>query len=247
MGRRIWYSLLGGAVYRRLGAEAAGAYAAFLAVALASGVIVAVAMAVATSHGLSAIAAAWPSLPDFSVSGGQLVLPPGVAQPVRITVGGAVIVLDAKADTAGDPLGNAAAGVLLTGREMLLRTGAAAGGDRLIPLSAFGAFPLTKASMGNLIDRLAGVGVWLGAGASAVYAVLRDLVRAAVIGWVGLFAVRLLGRDPGWPQAWRVGLAAWTLPMVAEAARVAVPVPDWALWMVACTYAVYGCSFLSPP
>ena len=247
VGRRIWYSLIGGAVYRRLGAEASGAYVAFLVIAVTTAAIVAVAVALSTARGLSAVAAAWPNLPDFSVTGGKLVVPPGDHLPVEVVAGTTVVILDASADPAANPLGRAPFGLLITGSEMLLRTGASAGGDRIIPLSALSAVPLTKDSLGELLRRLATVGVWLGAGFTVLYAVVRDLVRAAVIGWVGLIAVRFLGKDPGWSQAWRVGLSAWTLPMLAEASRVAVPIPDWSLWVVACVYAVYGCSFLTAP
>jgi len=246
VGRRIWYSLLGGSVYRRVASETRGVYVAFLTVAVVSAATLALVLAVSTARALSAIAAAWPGLPDFSVSGGKLLLPKGVTPPVRVAAHGAVVMLDSS-DPQGNPLGHASFGLLLTGSELLLRTGPGTGGDRVIALSALGTLPLTKASLGGLLRDLARVGVWLGAGLSVLYFVVRDMVRAAVIAWIGLVSVRLLGRDPGWPQAWRVGLAAWTLPMLAEVAQIAVPVPGWALWMVACVYGVTGCFFLTPP
>ncbi len=249
MGRRIWYSLLGGSVYRRVGSERRGVYAAFLAVAVTTAAALAVVTALSTARALTAITAAWSDLPAFSVSRGKLILPQGMQPPVRVAADGAVVLLDSGTPT-GNPLGDAPFGLILTGSELLLRAGsvpgAPAGTYRKIPLSALNGFPIDKASLGTLLRDLASAGVWLEAAIEILYAVVRDLVRAAVIAWLGLISARLIGRDPGWPQAWRVGLAAWTLPMLAEVAQIAVPVPGWALWMVACVYAVTGSFFLNP-
>lgn len=237
-------------MYRRIGEETRGVYAAFLLIALLTAAVLSLVAASTTGRGLQAIAAAWTRLPEFSVSSGKVVLPQNVSLPVRVVADGAVIVLTQRATSGSNPLGAAPVGLLLTGSELLLRTESppllAGSSDRAVPLSALNGYPLDKSSLGQLLSFLASTGVWFGAAAAIVYDLARDLLRALIIAWIGLTATRLAGRDPGWPQAWRVGLAAWTLPMLAEAAQVAVPIPGWALWLVACVYAISGCLVLTP-
>lgn len=245
VGGRIWQGVIGGAVYRRIAEEPRGAYAAFLLVAGVTAAMVAFAVALSLSRGLTAIGAAWSQLPDFTISGGTLALPAGVSAPVRVASGRTVILLE-NGTPSGGALGGASPGLLLTGSELVLRTGSGSTGERIIPLSALGATTLTKASLGSVLRELSGTWVWVGALLSVVYSLLRDVVRAAVIGWIGLLSVRMVGRDPGWPQAWRVGMAAWTLPMLTEVVQIAVPFPGWALWVVACVYGVTGCFYLTP-
>jgi hypothetical protein len=244
--QRIWLSLLGGPSYRLVAQRSRRVYPAFLLVAATTATIVSVTVAWSAHRGLLAISAAWSRLPDFVISDGRLVLPQGTVSPVRIAADGAVIVLEAQVLPGEDPLGSARAGVLVTAERLVLRVGRLSGADRQIPLADFGTTPLTKQGLGRLVDQLAETGVWLGAGLSVIYDVLRDLVRAAVVAWGGMMLVRLLGRATTWPEAWRVGLAAWTLPMLAEVAGTVVPVPAWALWLVASVYTLTGC-LQSPP
>ena len=246
VGRRIGYGLLGGAGYRRIGAAAAGTYPAFLLIAAVTATALAVLLALGTSRALHDIGAAWPRVPDFTFQGGQLTLEPGARPPVRVRRGRAVIVLAPAAAAHSDLLGPASVGMALTDRELILRTGGNSA-ERVIPMTALGSAALTKATLGNLLHRLADFGVWIGALATVVYSILRDFVRAAIVAWLGLIAVRMAGRDPGWPQAWRVGLAAWTLPLLAEVIRAAVPIPEWSLWLIAAVYAVSGCLQLGTP
>lgn len=243
---RIGYGLLGGAGYRRIGAAAAGTYPAFLLVAAVTAIALAVLLALGTARALGEIGTAWSRVPDFTFQAGKLTLEPGAHPPIRVRSGGAVIVLDPAAAAHSDLLGTAAVGLALTDRELILRTGSNSS-ERVIPMTALGNAALTKAALGRLLHRLADFGVWVGALATVVYSILRDFVRAAIVGWLGLIAVRMAGRDPGWPQAWRVGLAAWTLPLLAEVIRVAIPIPEWSLWLIAAVYAVSGCLQLETP
>ncbi len=246
VGRRIGYGLLGGSGYRRIGAAAVGTYPAFLLIAAATATALAVLLAVGTARALRDIGAAWSHVPDFTFQAGKLTLEPGARPPIRVRRGGAVIVLAPAAPAHSDLLGPASVGLALTDREMILRTGSS-NAERVIPTTALGTAALTKATLGKLLHRLAGFGVWVGALATVVYSILRDFVRAAIVAWLGLTAVRMAGRDPGWPQAWRVGLAAWTLPLLAEVIRVAIPIPEWSLWLIAAVYAVSGCLQLGIP
>lgn len=241
---RIWLGFLGGPGYRRLGAQPAGAYAAFLTVAVAAAVALAVISGLVASRTLSALLQAWRQLPAFSVTDAGLVLPRGVSPPVRVSADGAVIVLDDSPQAGADLLGAAQVGLLLTGQEVVIRQGEV--GDRVLPLQALGPPPVTKETLGALLRQLAGPGLWLAGVLSVIYQVGRDFVRAAVIAWFGLTMARLRGLQPSWAQAWRVGLAAWTLPLLAEVGRLWIAYPSWALWVVACIYATIGCYHQTP-
>lgn len=237
---RIWYGLVGGAAYRRLAGDSARVYPAFLWVAGCTALAASIIVALAASRGLEAVTAAWTQLPAFSIVNGALVLSQHVAAPVRVMADGALLVLDPKASPNPSPLGQAKYGLAITASDLILRPGPLAGGDRVIPLSALGSITITKAQLGALITELARSGVWLGAAVNVVYAVLRDFVRAAVVAWVGMTMVRLSGRTLAWPQAWRVGLASWTLPLIAEALGTLIGLPQWSLWLVASIYMVTG-------
>ena len=239
--RRIWYSLLGGPAYREVARQRRGTYPAFLLVAFLTAGAASALAGWSAQQGLAAISALWPGLPDFTLSGGHLVLPAGETAPVRLADGGAVVLVQDGTIAPQDPLGTAPAGLAITAHEMILRPGRWLGPDRTIPLSALGTTALTKAELGRLIAELAGGGIWVGAVLNVLYDVVRDLVRAGVIAWIGLVLVRMVGRTTTWPEAWRIGLAAWTLPMVAEAITPLVPVPAWGLWLVASVYALIGC------
>lgn len=238
MLQRIWHGLLGGAAYKRLAGDSARVYPAFLLVAACTSLAVSIVVAIAASHGLGAVAAAWTQLPGFSIVNGALVLAKHVAAPVRVVADGALLVLDPKSAPDQAPLGQARYGLAITATDLILRPGPLAGGDRVIPLSALGA--LTKAQLGALITELARQGVWFGAAMNILYDILRDFVRAAIVAWMGMTLVRLTGRSLSWPQAWRVGLAAWTLPLVAEACGSLFGLPQWSLWLVAAIYTITG-------
>ncbi len=236
--QRVWHGLLGGAGYRRLAADSSRVYPAFLLVAGTTSLVLSIVVAVAASRGLSAVAAAWPRLPNFNIANGALVLSSHVATPVRVSADGALLVLDPNQPASAAALGQARYGVALTAADLVVRLGRAAGGDSVIPLSVLGA--MSKTQLGALIGELAHTGVWLRAAFDTIYGVLRDLVDAAVVAWLGMLLIRVTGRQLSWPQAWRVGLAAWTLPMVAEACGVAFGVPQWSLWLVAGAYTITG-------
>ena len=238
--QRIWHGLLGGAAYKRLAGDSARVYPSFLLVAACASLTVSVVVAVAASRGLGAVATAWTQLPGFSIVNGTLVLAQHVAPPVRVVADGALLVLDPKSAPDQAPLGQARFGLAITATDLILRPGPLAGGDRVIPLSALGSLTITKAQLGALITELARTGVWFGAAMNTVYDILRDFVRAAIIAWMGMTLVRLTGRSLSWPQAWRVGLAAWTLPLLAEACGSLFGLPEWSLWLVASIYTVTG-------
>jgi len=239
--RRIWYSLLGGPIYRLLATRSQRAYPAFVLVAVATAAISAGVAGWTAQRGLAAIVAVWSGLPAFVISDGHLVLPAGIHSPVRLAAGGAVILLEDQLQPQEDALGQAAAGIVVTADDLVLRLGQLPGGDKEIPLTDLGDTPLTKAGLGSFISEFAGPGVWLGAVLTVAYDVLRDVVRAAIVAWLGFGIARMAGRSTTWAQAWRIGLAAWTLSLLAEVGNVATTVPGWALWLVAAVYAFTGC------
>ena len=238
--QRVWHGLVGGAAYRRLAGDSSRVYPAFLLVAGCTSLAASIIVAIAARHGREAVAAAWAQLPAFSIVNGALVLSQHVSAPVRVVADGALLVLDPHSSPGQGPLGQARYGLAITATDLILRPGSLAGGDRVIPLSALGSITITKVQLGALITELARTGVWLGAAVNVVYAVLRDFVRAAVVAWMGMTMVRLSGRAIAWPQAWRVGLAAWTLPLIAEAVGTLFGLPQWSLWLVASIYMVTG-------
>jgi hypothetical protein len=244
--RRLWYSLLGGACYRQLAAERRGAYAVFLVVAVVTALTVAAASGLTVRRSLREIIALWPEVPAFSIKDGALRLASGATAPVRVVRGAVAVVLEPGAART-DPLGDARTGLAITAKLLILRTGSRGGGDHDIALSALGSATVTKPTLGRLLTALASTGVWLGVAVDVVYLVLRDFLRAAIVAWMAWVAVRLLGRNAGGAEAWRVGLAAWSLPMIAEAVGVVVPVPAWGLWLVAAVYAVIGLMPASAP
>ncbi len=238
--QRIWAGLLGGAAYRRLTTDSPRVYPAFFLVALFTAVVASVLVAVTASQGLRAVAAIWPELPSFRITQGTLVLPPGTHIPVRISDGRASVVLDPSAGPSSDPLGSARYGLAIGASSLVIRPGPLAGSDRVLPLSMLGQATLDRSQLGAELLQLERVGIWLGALLNVVYSVLRDLVRAAVLAWTGLVAARLSRRSLSWPEAWRVGLACWTLPMIAEVASPLIGLPSWSLWLVALVYAIMG-------
>ena len=237
--RRIWYGLLGGSVYRLLATRGHRAYAAFVAIAVTTALVPAVVSGWSAHKGLATVVALWPSVPEFSIQDGHLVAPKATA-PVRVTRGGTVIAVEPGASSTASPLRGATAGLAVTENDLILRPGPGSGQDRVIPLSAFGTAVITKAALGQLVKALATGGVLIGIGVELLYDLLRDFIRAAVIAWMAWIAVRLAGRAPTWSEAWRIGLAAWTLPLIAEAASIFVPVPSWSVWLVAAVYAMTG-------
>jgi hypothetical protein len=236
---RIWLGLLGGTGYRVLAQHRRGAYTAFLVVATCAAIALAGISAAAVSHTLRALLAAWSELPAFTVTQHGLVLPPGVRPPVQATRAGATVVLAAAVPNLSNPLGTATVGMVVSPQQLILRP--APGDDVALPMQAVGPLPLSKAELEGKLAELAGPGLWLIAILSVLIQVGRDFVRAAIIAWVGLTVARFGGRSPTWPEAWRIGMAAWTLPMLAEVARLWVPYSAFWLWFVAGVYAVIGC------
>lgn len=243
--RRIWYSLLGGPCYRRLAQDTRGVYGAFLTVALVTAIAAAGVSGWSARRGLQEIVALWPQVPSFSVQKGRLDLGAGSAPTVRVARDGTAVVL--QPDGTGDPLGQARTGLAITADLLILRVGPSRMPDRQFPLSSLGATTFSKQALGRLLQTLATSGIWIGVLLDVGYALLRDVVRAAVVAWTVWIALRLVGRSTSWPEAWRVGLAAWSLPMIAEAAGLFVPVPGWALWLVAGVYAMTGLVPASAP
>ena len=236
--RRIWFSLLGGSCYRRLAQDARGVYGAFLAVALATAIAAAGVSGWSARRGLREVVALWPQVPSFSVHKGHLELGSGSAATVRVSSGGTAVVL--QPGGSGDPLGQARTGLAITADMLVLRVGPTRTPDREFPLSSLGTTTFTKQALGALLQTLATTGICIAVLLDVACALLRDVVRAAVVAWTAWIALRLVGRGASWPEAWRVGLAAWSLPMIAEAAGLFVPVPGWALWLVAGVYAMTG-------
>ncbi len=244
---RLWQAFLGGAGYRRIGAQPQGAYAAFFLVAGITAAVTSVVMAWGVARGLTAISAAWHLLPDFSLSGGQWRITPPASLPLRVQADGASIVLVPTGHAHPSALGHAAVGMVLATREILLRTRETVRGNLVVPFSMLGKLPPTKANIGNLLSALSSEGLWLGAVVATGFTILGDLMRALIVTWIGLIAARFAGRNASWIQGWRVGLAAWTLPLLAELARLVIPLPVWSLWLVATVYAAIGCWALDRP
>ncbi len=242
---RIWLGLLGGPGYRVLAQQRRGAYAAFLVVAVCAALALAAISGAAVSRTLQTLLAAWSRLPAFTLTGHVLALPPGIRAPVRASAGDATVILASTAPAGFNPLGLARVGMVVSPQELILRPGP--GNDVTLPLQALGTLPLTKAALQARLAQLAGPGLWVIGVMSVFIQIGRDFVRAAIVAWVALTLARLGGRSPSWPEAWRIGLAAWTLPLLAEVARLWVPYPAFWLWLVAIVYAVIGCYSLAVP
>lgn len=229
---------MGGGGYRRIAGQPRGAYTAFLVVSLCTAIALALLSGLAVSRTLNALLTAWTHLPAFSVTAARLTLPIGVTPPVRAAADGAVVVVTNTLPADANPLGGANVGLILTPRELVLRPGP--GGDVALPLQALGPLPLTKANLEARLQALTGTGLWIIGVFSVLVQVGRDFVRAAIIAWVGLTMARVGGRNPSWPESWRVGLAAWTMPLLAEVLRLWYPYPAIWLWLIAGVYAVIG-------
>ena len=230
---------VGGEGYRAIGAQRRGAYAAFLIPALAAALALALFTSLVTARTIHALSIAWRLVPEFTITGSQLHLPKGTHSPVRVSAGGAVIVLDSSSNATDALLGNAPIGLLLTGDALLIRDGA--GREGAVPVAAFGTNTVTKSTLGTVLRSLSGPLLWAVGGMAVGSQLVRDLIRAVIVAWIGLTLARLGGYPIVWPQAWRVGLASWTLPLLAEVGRIWVPYPAWALWVVASIYAITGC------
>lgn len=244
---RMWYAFLGGSGYRRIAHQPQGAYLAFFVVAGLTAAIASVVMAWSVARGLTAISLAWRHLPDFTLSGGHLRVSPPAPLPVHVQADGATVVLVPTGHASPSALGRAAVGMVLSTREVLLHTQGASRSNLVIPLAMLGKLPPTKANIGKLLSALASEGLWMGAFVATGFKVLGDLMRALIVTWLGLIAARFTGRNPSWIQGWRVGMAAWTLPLLAGLARLAIPLPVWSLWLVATVYAAIGCCSVATP
>ncbi len=244
---RIWLGFLGGAGYRRIGDQPQRAYAAFFLIAGLTAAIASVSIAWGMAQGLAAISTAWRHLPAFSLAGGHLQTSPPTPLPLHVESAGARVVLVPSGHASASALGNSGVGMVLSPQEVLLRTRGAGHSSLVVPISMLGKLPPTKADIGKLLAALSTEGLWIGAVIGTCFKVVGDLARALVVTWFGLIAARFTGRNPSWVQGWRVGMAAWTLPLLAELARLAIPLPIWSLWLVATVYAAIGCCALATP
>lgn len=241
--RRFAFALVGGSPYRQLGEEVRGWYTYFLVVAGITALVLSIVITVTEAHSLSALMRAWKLLPDFTIQNNTVSVPAGVTLPLTVKVPGAVVELSNSAspqiESAGAPawlaIGNSGL-TLLLGSDL----------ERSLPYSTLGIRSLNKQTIGTTLSLLYHVGLWVEGIVSVLYQLGTDFVRAAIVAWIAMVTTRMMGRWPSWPQAWRVGMAAWTLPLLAEILTAFIAIPGWSLWVVAACYAVVGCWQFNP-
>ncbi len=239
--RRLVLALLGGAGYRTLASQRRGWYPYFIIIAACTATVVTIVIGTVQSRSLTALDLAWGRVPDFTVSGGKLTVPSGVSLPVRIAVPGAIVELTTDS-TAKVEAALAPAWLIVnnTGMTVLLGTGL----ERQVPFADLGSTTIDKSTIGTTLTFLRTIGLWVEGIISVLYQIGRDFVRALITAWIALTIVRLFGRNPSWPETWRVGMAAWTLPLLVEVVGAFVAFPAWSLWVVAGFYAITGCLLL---
>ncbi len=241
--RRFAFALVGGSSYRQLGDEVRGWYTYFLVVAGITALALSIVVTVTEAHSLSALMRAWKLLPDFSIQNSTLSVPSGVKLPLTVKVPGAVVELSDSASPQIESTGTPAwLAIGNSGLTLLLGSGL----ERSLPYSSLGISTLNKQTIGTTLALLYNVGLWVEGIVSVLYQLGTDFLRAAIIAWIAMTMTRLMGRGPSWPQAWRIGMAAWTLPLLAEILTAFIAIPDWSLWIVAGCYAVIGCSQFGP-